>query len=74
MDTVLDIKAVEAMLKDIKMQRLLQTVAENAGFNWLWIAGTENRPDWIVSAMNCNNYDNVLPVAMHTFLLDWKSQ
>lgn len=77
--TTIPLAAVEAMYKDKYMRRLVSYVGDWRGaieelFHELWTSANIMIPDWIFAARNCQDDDMILPIAIHTFLLDWKPQ
>jgi hypothetical protein len=71
--TVLPLAAVEAMLKDQDMKLIMLPVNRLRIAQRLVNAAT-NPPDWLQAAASCHNDDDVLPVAMHTYLMDWRPE
>jgi hypothetical protein len=66
----LPLAAIEALCNDellgplmlIKnLRQVLQVVSEHPPF-----------PDWVVAGLNCKNDADILPMCIHTFLLDWR--
>ena len=70
-ETRLRLEAVEAMCNEIDLEEMardprgyVRYLAESPWFKKPW-------PDWFIAAMNCNDNNMILPVAIHTFLMDW---
>jgi hypothetical protein len=66
----LPMAAVKAMCQDIDMEGLLLSdyplkyILENC----------TSTADWAIAARNCQNEEDVLPIAIHTFLMDWREE
>ena len=67
METVLHLEAVRAATEDPIMARLLYTATPRE-----LLAAVSNPPDWVLAGLNCANDADILPVALHTFLMDWR--
>ena len=72
-ETVLPLAAVEAMCNDGRILWLMRTNEPRISIRS--IAHEEpdgSSPDWIAAALNCTDDAEILPMAIHTFLMDWK--
>ena len=72
-ETVLDLTAVEAMLKDPLMHALIVSDSPRRFMNTVE-RNVLPLSDWLVAAVNCVDDADILPVAMHTYLLDWRKE
>lgn len=77
----LPLEAVEAMLENDVIAALFDRSADpEAQRNYLdrlvdgWHNAGKSVPDWIWAAVNCAPDYIILPVAIHTFLMDWKPE
>jgi hypothetical protein len=73
--TTLPLAAVEAMCQDWRMSRLMAVIRPTGtilGIIDEMNEGSEKVPDWILAGANCKDPDDILPMCIHTFLLDWE--
>jgi hypothetical protein len=72
----LPISAIEAMLNDPIMKELLgdyawpRRILSEVSID----VSRTSELDWVVAGLNCKNDADILPVCIHTFLMDWKPE
>jgi hypothetical protein len=71
-ETVLELRAVEAMLDNTKIQ-LLMSSYQPARVAKRIMERTTNPPDFLVACANCTD-GNPLAIAIHTYLMDWRPE
>jgi hypothetical protein len=72
--TVLPLQAVEEMLDDPVMKRLLEERDEAAEILREAACGKEQAPDWVLAGLACKVPELVVPFCVHTYLMDWREK
>ena len=68
----LPLAAVEALCNERFFGALAGVINKRAVLeSALRICG-ENPPDWVIAGLNCAKDEDILPICIHSFLMDWR--
>ena len=65
----LPLAAVEAMCKEKIFQELF--IFDNRRLTLKLHMG-EYPPDWMIAGLNCKKDEDILPICIHSYLMDWR--
>ena len=72
-EPVLSMEAVKAMCKEVPFNKTFRRIFLNSLVETRRMTN-KIVPDWMIAGLNCTDGEEILPVCIHTFLMDWRPE